>query len=106
MELKLYLLSPYEEYSYKHMCRRHWNYQWRGRSSIHPIDNKIIRLRKESFGGLLQAMDGKIYVLDEEGYEFVEKYEGGSTIEEICEDFNMSVEEGKQFTKKLNHLGL
>jgi len=51
MKLDLYLLSPYEEYADKHMCRKHWNYRWRGRRGTHFTDNKLIKLRKENFGG-------------------------------------------------------
>ena len=60
MKINLYLLSPFEEYADKHACRRHWNYQWGGRRGS-PFEgvNSNIKLRKESFGGLLKNYDGK-----------------------------------------------
>lgn len=105
MELELYLLSPYEEYTKLHLCRKHWNYQWRGRKGSFFVENKIIRLRREIFGGLLQAVDGKIYKLDDTGYEFVKQYESGIPIQEICENLNVPIPEGKEFAERLKALG-
>lgn len=67
MKIELYLISPHEEYVNMHMCRKHWNFQWRGRrgSSSNPDKPK---LRKESFGGLLKSSDGKLWKLDREAY--------------------------------------
>lgn len=71
MKAELYLLSPTEEYANKHICRKHWNYQWRkSRSSYleHPVPPKI---RKESFGGLIQLSNGELWKLDHEAYFYL-----------------------------------
>ena len=80
MKIELFLISAYEEYAEKHACRKHWNFQWRGRRSTEDKDFHIckghwmyqwrarrgqpytvdnIKIRQESFGGLMQTPDGK-----------------------------------------------
>lgn len=74
MKIELYLISPEEEYARKHMCRKHWNYNWRGRrrwSPYNPPDHIKIKIRKESFGGLMQTPDAKLWKLDHEAYFFL-----------------------------------
>ena len=69
MKIELYLISSQEEYTNMHMCRRHWNFQWRGRRSGQlELLNGPIRLRKESFGGLMRTTDGKLWKLDHEAF--------------------------------------
>lgn len=70
MKIELFLISSHEEYAGKHVCRKHWNYNWRGRRGWAPGDKNPprIKIRNESFGGLLEAPDGKLYRLDEEAY--------------------------------------
>jgi len=67
MKAELFLISPHEEYAVKHMCRRHWNFQWRGRRGSNGIYGKP-KIRKESFGGLLMGTDGKLWKVDNEAY--------------------------------------
>jgi len=106
MKLELFLISAYEEYTNKHMCRDHWNYQWRGRRGTFLDDNKLIKLRKENFGGLLQAVDGKIYKLDDYGYDFVKQYRTGNPLCDICKNLSITKEEGLKFVEKLNEIGV
>jgi len=106
MKIDLFLISPYEEYPNKHICRRHWNYEWRGRRGTHFTENKTVKLRKESFGGLLQAVDGKIFKLDNSAYDFIKQYRTSVPIEKICKSLNISIEEGHQFTKQFDKLGV
>jgi len=70
MEIKLYLISPHQEYANYHACRKHWNFQWGGRRGTYLTPNNI-KIRKESFGGLMQAPDEKIYKLDHEAYFYL-----------------------------------
>lgn len=69
MQISLYLLSAYEEHDKMHMCRHHWNYQWRGRIG-RPEATKV-KIRKERFGGLIQDVDGKIYKVDFELFDLL-----------------------------------
>ena len=71
MKIDLFLISSFEEYANKHMCRRHWNFQWRGRRGSMPDVNHGIKIRKESFGGLMKSPDGKLWRLDPEAYFFL-----------------------------------
>ena len=68
MKTELYMISAHEEYTNKHICRRHWNYNWRGRRGADLTPNKNVKIRKESFGGLMQTSDGQIWKLDNEAY--------------------------------------
>lgn len=52
--------------SEKHMCKGHWNFKWRGRRKWNPYEG--IHIRQESFGGLMQTPDGKLWKLDHEAY--------------------------------------
>ena len=72
MKIDLYLISPHEEYARYHACRKHWAYQWRARRGS-PYDGaqSRIKLREESFGGLLMGTDGKLYKLDDEAYFYI-----------------------------------
>ena len=106
MKIDLYLLSPYEEYANKHMCRKHWNYQWRGRRSIKVENNKFIRLRRESFGGLLQAPDGKIFKVDDEGYLLTKQYMNKIPKNEISKNLKLNESEIKHFINKLAEIGV
>ena len=77
MKAELYLISPTEEYAVKHVCRKHWNYQWR-RSRLSYIDaNTKPKLRKESFGGLIQLSNGELWKLDHEAYFYLNLMIGG-----------------------------
>jgi len=76
MKIELYLISPHEEYANKHMCRKHWSYQWRGRRGLDMTPNKNVKVRQELFGGLLQAPDGKLYKLDDEAYFYMDLFFG------------------------------
>ena len=67
MRIELYLISPHEEYVDKHACRKHWNFQWGGRRGKTYV-NEGIKVRRESFGGLMKAPDSKLYRLDHEAY--------------------------------------
>ena len=71
MEIELYMISAHEEYAVKHMCRAHWNYNWRGRRGSMPDVISNIKIRKESFGGLMQSPDGKLWKLDDEAYFYL-----------------------------------
>lgn len=73
MKIELYLVSPNEEYSNRRMCRGHWNYNWRGRRgwNINNPPKRLMKIRKEPFGGLMQTSDGKIWKLDHEAYFYL-----------------------------------
>lgn len=70
MKIELYLLSSFEEYANMHMCRRHWNFQWRGRRGNFNV-NEGVKIRPESFGGLMKSPDGKLWKLDREAYFYL-----------------------------------
>lgn len=72
MKIELYLLSSFEEYPHKHVCRRHWNFQWRGRRGK-PFEGKLstLKVRKETWGGLMKTPDGKLWKLDDEAYFYL-----------------------------------
>jgi len=106
MEINLYMLSAYEEYANKHMCRGHWNYEWRGRRGTYLDGDNIVKLRKEEFGGLFQSADGKIYKIDNQGYEFIKQYLGGFSIKEICKRMQISDINGQNFVDKLTNIGV
>lgn len=71
MKIDLFLISPHEEYANKHMCRKHWNYNWRGRRGTYLDGKNIVKIRKESFGGLMQSPDGQLWKLDPEAYFYL-----------------------------------
>jgi len=73
MKIELYLISSHEEYAEKHACRKHWNFQWRGRrgSPYELMDKSNIKIRRESFGGLMKTTDGKLWKLDNEAYFYL-----------------------------------
>ena len=106
MKVELYLISSYEEYANKHMCRGHWNYEWRGRRGTFLDSNSQIKIRKESFGGLLKVADGKIYKLDNNGYDFVKQYKMGNPLGKICNTLSITEKEGLEFVEKLNEIGV
>jgi hypothetical protein len=108
MRIDLYLISSFEEYPNKHVCRKHWNYQWRSRRWFSPFDGVYskIMLRKESFGGLLKNNDGKLYKTDDSGFNAIKLYLDGKTQEEIIKDLNVEKEEADNFFKKLKLLGI
>lgn len=107
MNIELYLISPHEEYAEKHACRKHWNYQWRGRrgSSYEGMYSKV-KLRKESFGGLLMNSDGKLYKVDKSGYDALEMFINGRKLDEVINTLNVSKKEASQFFNKLEQLGI
>lgn len=71
MKAELYLVSPTEEYANKHVCRMHWNYQWR-RSRVSYLEHpRLPKIRKESFGGLIQLSNGELWKLDHEAYFYL-----------------------------------
>jgi hypothetical protein len=107
MKLELYLISPYEEYAKKHACRKHWNYQWGGRrGSPFEGSNAKIRLRKESFGGLLKNSDGKLYKVDVSGYNAVRLFMNGNSPEEITNELDVGKKEADNFFRDLELLGI
>lgn len=67
MKIELYMISAHEEYAVYHACRKHWNFQWRGRRGSSSNPDKL-KIRKESFGGLMKTGDGKLWKLDQEAY--------------------------------------
>jgi len=107
MKIELYLISSFEEYADKHMCRRHWNYQWGGRRGS-PFEgaNLYIKLRKESFGGLLKNTDGKLYKLDNSGFIAIRMLMDGKIPEEIVKELNIRKKEAYHFFDKLQRLGI
>lgn len=107
MKLELYLISPHEEYAEKHACRKHWNYQWRGRRGS-PYDGVYskIKLRKESFGGLLMNSDGKLYKVDTSGYNAIKLYMAGKQPSQIIEELNESETTGNHFFEELEKIGI
>ena len=106
MNIALFLLSAYEEYPNKHICRNHWNYQWRGRRGTHFKQVSKIKLRKESFGGLLQNSDGKIYRLDDEGYVFIKKMIEGKSFQQTCDELSIKKNEAMNFKEYLDQQGV
>jgi len=70
MKIELYLISPHEEYAKYHSCRKHWNFQWRGRRGDLYV-NQGVKIRKEDFGGLMKSSDGKLWKLDDEAYFYM-----------------------------------
>ena len=68
MKAELYLVSPTEEYANKHVCRMHWNYQWRRSRTNYLEHPRLPMIRKESFGGLIQLPNGELWKLDHEAY--------------------------------------
>ena len=107
MKLELYLISPHEEYTKKHVCRKHWNYQWGGRRGS-PYEGSYakIKLRKESFGGLLKNSDGKLYMVDDSGYNAVRLFMNGKSPKQIINELNADEREANKFFKDLEHLGI
>ena len=107
MKLELYLISPHEEYAEKHACRKHWNYQWGGRRGS-PYDGVYskIKLRKESFGGLLLNSDGKLYKVDISGYKAIKLYMDGKVPCQIIEELQVDKKEVDQFFKELKQIGI
>ena len=107
MRIDLYLISPHEEYAEKHACRKHWNYQWRGRRGS-PYDGVYynIKLRKESFGGLLMNSDGKLYKIDKSGYDALLLYMAGKQPSQIIKELNESKDIVDQFFKELKNIGI
>lgn len=71
MKIELYMISSFEEYVGKHVCRSHWNYNWRGRRGADLTPNKNVKVRKENFGGLMQSPDGQIWKFDFEAYFYL-----------------------------------
>jgi len=102
MKAELYMISSHEEYANMHMCRRHWNYNWRGRRGHMPGLREHMRVRKELFGGLLQTPDGTLMKLDHEAYDFFSKYLDNCPVEEICNHLNISVEEALEAISVVN----
>ena len=107
MKIDLYLISPHEEYAEKHACRKHWNYQWRARrgSPYEGVYSKI-KLRKETFGGLLMNSDGKLYKVDGPGYNAIKLYMEGGKPSQIIEELKENDNEINRFFKKLEQLGI
>ena len=107
MKIELYMISPHEEYPNKHMCRRHWNYEWRGRRGS-PFEGVYtnIKLRKEAFGGLLKNTDGKLYKVDDTGFHAIRLFMAGKAPVEIIRELNADKEEAYQFFKELELLGI
>lgn len=73
MKIELYLISPFEEYAGKHVCRKHWNFQWRGRRGTQSAPNRSIKLRKENFGALMQDENSVLWKLDDELYNYLKE---------------------------------
>ena len=71
MKMELYLLSPTEEFANKHVCIKHWNYQWRRSRASYLESDKSPKVRKESFGGLMQIPSGELIKLDHEAYFYM-----------------------------------
>ena len=107
MKITLYLLSSFEEYADKHACRKHWNYQWGGRRGS-PFEgvNSNIKLRKESFGGLLKNSDGKLYKVDDSGYNAIRLFMNGKSPKEIINELDADERETNNFFKELELLGI
>ena len=107
MKITLYLLSSFEEYADKQICRRHWNYQWGGRRGS-PFEgvNSNIKLRKETFGGLLKNYDGKLYKVDDSGYNAIRLFMNGKSREEIINELGADKKEVNDFLKELEHIGI
>jgi len=107
MKIDLYLISPHEEYAGKHACRRHWNYQWRARRGS-PYDEVYskIRLRKESFGGLLMNSDGRLFKVDKSGFDVLRLFMDGANPSKIVKKLNVNEREAEHFFKKLKQLGI
>lgn len=98
MKVSLFMLSAYEEYDSRnvHMCRGHWNFQWKGRyrpNPTKPFPIKPLKVRRESFGGLLQDYDGKIYRLDDEVYEAIMKMDRCLLLDEILNKLDIKLTE-------------
>ena len=107
MKIELFLISSFEEYPNKHVCRKHWNYQWRSRRRYSLNENnKKIKLRKEPFGGLLKNFDGKLYKLDDMGYKALELYFQDKTPEDIIKKLDLKPEIANNFFSEINHLGI
>ena len=69
MEIKILLDDAYQEYPDKVMCRRHWNFKWRGRRVTKQDDDcQVVRSRVEEFGGIIQTKSGQILMLDHEAF--------------------------------------
>lgn len=60
------------------MCRKHWNYNWRGRRGARFDGNNNVKIRKELFGGLLMSPDGKLWKLDHEAHFWLNMLLGAS----------------------------
>jgi len=71
MKAELYFVSPTEEYANKHVCRKHWSYQWRRSRSSYLENPAPPKIRKESFGGLIRLSNGELWKLDPEAYFYL-----------------------------------
>lgn len=107
MKIDLYLISSFEEFDRKHVCRQHWNYQWRSRRGS-PFEGSQakIKLREESFGGLLKNSDGKLYRVDDSGYNAIRLFMNGKSPEEITNKLDVDKREADNFFKELKLLGI
>ena len=63
-------------------------------------------LRKESFGGLLKNIDGKLFKVDDLGYKVLKLLFSGYSKNDIANVLSINEEETKIFFDKLENLGI